>query len=137
MDQHPWRLGPRSRRWFDRLLVTGLLLLAAGHVVAGQPASAFFSVAEMLPLLWRRRHAWPVFLAVAAVSAVQAFAVDEPTVGQLAFPVAVYSVARWSPRWRSSRSPSTSGASNNWPPQCAPARGCAMCSLRSGRRPCR
>ena len=25
---------------------------------------------------------------------------DEPTVGQLAFPVAVYSVARWSPRWQ-------------------------------------
>ena len=100
MDQHPWRLGPRSQRWFDRLLVAGLLLLAGGHVRAGQPASALFSVAEVVPLLWRRHHAWPVFLAVAAISAMQAVAVDEPTVGQLAFPVAVWSVARWAPRWQ-------------------------------------
>ena len=28
MDQHPWRLGPRARRWFDVLLVGGLLVLA-------------------------------------------------------------------------------------------------------------
>ncbi|KQV63334.1 hypothetical protein ASC64_17200 [Nocardioides sp. Root122] len=100
MDQHPWRLGPRSQRWFDRLLVAGLLLLAVGHVLAGQPASALFSVAEVVPLLWRRHHAWPVFLAVAAISAMQAVAVDEPTVGQLAFPVAVWSVARCAPRWQ-------------------------------------
>ena len=99
-DQHPWRLGPRSQRWFDGLLVAGLLLLATGHVVAGQLHSTVFSVLEVLPLLWRRRHAWPVFLAVAALSAAQAFVVDEPTTGQLAFPVAVYSVARWSPRWQ-------------------------------------
>ena len=54
----------------------------------------------MLPLLWRRRHPWPVFLVVAVASALQAAAYDEPTVGQLAFPVAVYSVARWSPHWQ-------------------------------------
>ena len=77
-----------------------LLLLATGHVVAGQLHSTVFAVLEVLPLLWRRRHAWPVFLAVAALSAAQAFVVDEPTTGQLAFPVAVYSVARWSPRWQ-------------------------------------
>lgn len=99
-EQHPWRLGPRGRGWFDRLLVAGLLLLVAGHVVAGQLGSAVFSVLELVPLLWRRRHAWPVFLVVAGLSAWQAFAVDEPTVGQLAFPVALYSVARWSPRWQ-------------------------------------
>lgn len=99
-ELHPWRLGPRGRRWFDVLLVAGLLLLVMGHVVAGQVPSVAFSVAELVPLLWRRRHAWPVFLAVAALSAAQAAVVAEPTVGQLAFPVAVYSVARWCPRWQ-------------------------------------
>ena len=99
-DQHPWRLGPRGRRWLDLLLVVGLLLLAAGHVLSEQTASAVFAVLEVLPLLWRRRHAWPVFLAVAAASVGQAVVVAEPTTGQLAFPIAVYSVARWSPRWQ-------------------------------------
>ncbi|HSU01887.1 MAG TPA: sensor histidine kinase [Nocardioides sp.] len=101
MDQHPWRLGPRARRWFDLLLAGGLLVLAAvGHVLAGQVGSAFFSVLEIVPLFWRRRHAWPVFLAVAAASVWQAVELMEPAVGQLAFPIAVYSVARWSPRWQ-------------------------------------
>jgi signal transduction histidine kinase len=100
MDQHPWRLGPRSRRWFDRLLVAGLLLLASVHAVAGEVVEAVCAGLEVAPLLWRRRHAWPVFLAVAAASVVQAALVSAPTVGQLAFPVAVYSVARWSPRWQ-------------------------------------
>ena len=71
-----------------------------GHVLSAQYASAFFTLAEGLPLLWRRRHAWAAFLAVAGASALQAVVVAEPTVGQLAFPVAVYSVARWSPRWQ-------------------------------------
>ncbi|WP_210651207.1 sensor histidine kinase [Nocardioides sp. SYSU D00065] len=100
MDQHPWRLGPGGRRWLDRLLVAGLLLLALAHVAGGQPVPALFTVLEVLPLLWRRRHAWPAFLAVAVASAAQAVVVDEPIAGQLAFPVAVYSVARWSPRWQ-------------------------------------
>ncbi len=99
-DQHPWRLGPRGRRWFDRLLVVGLVALALGHIAGDQRASAVFTVLEALPLLWRRRHAWSAFLAVAALSATQAVVVAEPIVGQLAFPVAVYSVARWSPRWQ-------------------------------------
>ncbi len=100
MDRHPWRLGARGQRWFDVALVAVLLLLAVGHVVSGQVASATFAVLEALPLLWRRRHPWPVFLAVAIASAAQAVVVDEPTVGQLAFPVAVYSAARWAPRWQ-------------------------------------
>ena len=100
MDRHPWRLGPRGRRWLDRAVVGLLLVLAVGHVLSGQAASAVFTGLEALPLLWRRRHAWPVFLAVAAASAAQAADVPEPVVGQLAFPVAVYSVARWAPRWQ-------------------------------------
>ncbi|MCP3424116.1 sensor histidine kinase [Nocardioides pinisoli] len=100
MDQHPWRLGPRGRRWFDRLLVAALVALGASHVLAEQRGSALFSVLEAVPLLWRRRHPWPVFLAVAMLSAGQAVALGEPTIGQLAFPIAVYSVARWAPRWQ-------------------------------------
>ncbi len=100
LDQHPWRLGLRGQRWLDLLLVGCLVLLAAGHVLSGQTASAVFAVLEVLPLLWRRRHAWPVFLAVAAASVGQAVVVAEPTTGQLAFPIAVYSVARWSRRWQ-------------------------------------
>ena len=76
------------------------MLGAVGHLAADQPVAMVFTVAEVLPLLWRRRHAWPVFLVVAGASALQAVAYHEPIVGQLAFPVAVYAVARWSPRWQ-------------------------------------
>ena len=100
-DQHPWRLGPLGRRWLDRLLVAFVIVVGGmGHVVTGQPVATAFTVAEALPLLWRRRHPWTVFLTVAAVSALQAWAYDQPAAGQLAFPIAVYSVARWSPRWQ-------------------------------------
>lgn len=100
-DRQPWRLGARGRWWLDVSLVAFLLVLGGlGHLLSGQYASALFTVAEAVPLLWRRRHAWVSFLAVAGASALQAVAVAEPTVGQLAFPVAVYSVARWSPRWQ-------------------------------------
>jgi len=100
-DQHPWRLGPRGRRWLDLSIVIGLVVLGGvGHLAADQPVAMVFTVAEVLPLLWRRRHAWPVFLVVAGASALQAVAYHEPIVGQLAFPVAVYAVARWSPRWQ-------------------------------------
>jgi signal transduction histidine kinase len=95
------RLGPRGRRGLDLLLVGGLLLLGGlGHVAAGQPVAALLTALEVVPLLWRRTHAWPVFLVVAGASALQAVVLDEPTVGQLAFPVAVYAVARRAPRRR-------------------------------------
>ena len=66
-DQHPWRLGPRGRRWLDRLIVAFVLVVGGlGHALADQPVATLFPVAEVLPLLWRRRHPWPVFLVVAA-----------------------------------------------------------------------
>ena len=100
-ELHPWRLGPRGRWWFDVLLAGAMLLvLTGGHVAGGDLAGSVFTFCEVFPLLWRRRHPWPVFLAVAGVSAVQAFLMDQPAAGQLAFPIAVYSVARWAPRWQ-------------------------------------
>lgn len=99
-DHRPWRLGPRGRAWFDLLLVVVLVVLALGHFASGQPGSMLFAALEPLPLLWRRRHPLAVFLAVALLSVLQAVAVDTPTTGQLAFPVAVYSAARWAPRWQ-------------------------------------
>lgn len=100
-ERRPWRLGARGRWWLDLSLVAFLLVVGGlGHALSAQYASALFTLAEALPLLWRRRHAWASFLAVAGASALQAVVVAEPTVGQLAFPVAVYSVARWSARWQ-------------------------------------
>jgi signal transduction histidine kinase len=99
-DEQRRRPGPRALRWLDLLVVGAILFLGLTHFFAGQAGSTVFTVLEAVPLLWRRRHPWPVFLVVAATSAAQPFFVAQPTVGQLAFPVAVYSVARWSPRWQ-------------------------------------
>jgi signal transduction histidine kinase len=99
-DQHPWRLGRRGRRWFDATLILGLVVTGfLGHVPSGQPLAALLTAAQVAPLWWRRTHPSAVFAAVALASAVQAPLHDLPIVGQLAFPVATYSVARWGPRW--------------------------------------
>lgn len=99
-DQHPWRLGRRGRRWFDATLVLGLVVTGfLGHVPSGQPLAALLTAVQVAPLWWRRTHPSAVFAAVALASAVQAPLHDLPIVGQLAFPVATYSVARWGPRW--------------------------------------
>lgn len=99
--QHaPWQLGARGRWLFDLALAGGLVVVGGlGHFVAGQVAAAILTCVQALPLVWRRRHPVPVFAIVAGASALQAVLIDTPTVGQLAFPVAVYSVARWAPRW--------------------------------------
>ncbi|MDN4161397.1 sensor histidine kinase [Nocardioides abyssi] len=95
--RRPPRLGPRGRRWFDALLVAALLLpllplgFSLGLVAVG------ISLIEVGPLLWRRRHAVAVFWAVTAAHAMQVVLIDEPTLGQAAWPVAVYSVARRAP----------------------------------------
>ncbi len=57
-------------------------------------------IAQITPLLFRRRHPVAVFAAVAAATAVQPLVNDNPLWSQFAFPIAVYSVARYAgPRW--------------------------------------
>lgn len=101
LHARPWQLGARWRRGFDLLLVGGLVVLGVlGHVAAGQLGSAVLTGIQAGPLAFRRTRPWPVFLVIAAASVVQAVLVDFPIVGQLAFPIAVYSVARWARRWQ-------------------------------------
>ena len=101
LHARPWQLGARGRWLFDLALAGGLFVLGGfGHLAAGQLAAAAFTCVQALPLVWRRHHPLPVFAAVASASALQAVLIDTPVVGQFAFPVAVYSVARWAPRWQ-------------------------------------
>ena len=99
--RQPWRLSDRGRRWFD-IAVVGLLLAPLPlFAISGFPASdPIFGFAQIVPLFWRRHHATAVFAVVAAASALQAWTTDAPIWGQLAFPVALYSVGRYAPgRW--------------------------------------
>ena len=94
-----WQLGSRWDKWIDLSLVGALLFVGGvGHFVAGQYIEAGYSVLEALPLLWRRRSPVFAFAVIAVLSAFQAISIDTPIVGQVAFPIAVYSVARWSTR---------------------------------------
>jgi len=57
-------------------------------------------IAQIAPLVARRRRPVAVFALVAAATAVQPLLNDHPLWSQVAFPVAVYSVARYAgPRW--------------------------------------
>lgn len=89
------RLGPRGERWFDLGLTLFLLLPVPIVLVAVSPLDAGLMTAQILPLLWRRRHAVVVFALVASGSALQWLLTDYPLWSQLAFPVATYSVARY------------------------------------------
>jgi len=97
----PWRLGPRATRWFDAVLV-GLLLLPT-PVMAAESVSwskVVLTVLELAPLWWRRRCPVPVFAAISAASALQAVITSDPLWGQAGYPIAIYSVARFSTaRW--------------------------------------
>lgn len=95
----PWTLGPRGRRVFDALLVLLFSGLSVVHLLDGRPELFAICLAQILPLWWRRRHATAVFFAVAAASAAQVLLTHDPLTGQLAFPVAAYSVGRWGSRW--------------------------------------
>ena len=93
----PWQLGPRGQRWFDVVLTVTLLLPVAAYFPAsdlGVPV-ALLGAGQLAPLFWRRRHPVLVFTVVATLSAVQPLLVDSPLWSQLAFPIAVYSVARY------------------------------------------
>ena len=94
-DRQPWRLGPRGERWFDLALTAFLLLPVPAFLAFGSPVEGLLMTAQIVPLAWRRRHPVLVFALVAAASGLQALLVDEPLWGQVAFPIAVYSVARF------------------------------------------
>ncbi len=94
-ERQPLRLSPRGERWFDLGLTLFLLLPVPLVLVAVSALDGALMTAQILPLLWRRRHAVVVFVVVAAASALQWLLTDHPLWSQLAFPVATYSVARY------------------------------------------
>lgn len=97
--RQPWRLGERGRRRFDVALVVALALPAPLYLAAGVPLAVPLVVLQALPLLWRRREPGLVFAAVAAASALQVPLLETPVHTQVAFPIAVYSAARYGPTW--------------------------------------
>ncbi|QSR24529.1 two-component sensor histidine kinase [Nocardioides aromaticivorans] len=99
-ERQPLRLGPRGERWFDLGLTLFLLLPVPVVLLAVSPLDAGLMTAQIVPLLWRRRHAVVVFAVVASGSALQWLLTDYPLWSQLAFPVATYSVARYAPPTR-------------------------------------
>ncbi|GAA1511252.1 sensor histidine kinase [Nocardioides humi] len=97
--RQPWRLGPRGKRWFDVALTLALLLPVLPYLAFVDDAvGAVLMLAQITPLVLRRRHPVAVFAVVAAASAVQALVIDSPLWSQAAFPIAVYSVARYAGR---------------------------------------
>jgi signal transduction histidine kinase len=94
--RQPWRLSAQGQVWFDVALATGLALpaLVTPFTDAGW-VGLVVSLGQLVPLYWRRHHPVAVFVAVAVFSAAQAVVVDTPLWSQVAFPVAVYSVARF------------------------------------------
>ncbi|MCH1867796.1 sensor histidine kinase [Nocardioides sp. CFH 31398] len=93
---------PRSlpeplRRALDATIVAVLVVAAAAVVVlAGAPLSWLaLGLAQALPLWWRRRYPAVVLVAVSVASAAQLPVLDIPLVTQPAFPIAVYSAARF------------------------------------------
>ncbi|WGX96256.1 sensor histidine kinase [Nocardioides sp. L-11A] len=98
--RQPWRLGPRGERWFDVALTAVLLLPVLPYLLFVDVADGLLMLLQITPLLFRRRHPVAVFAAVATATAVQPLLNDHPLWSQFAFPVAVYSVARYAgPRW--------------------------------------
>ncbi|KRB80344.1 hypothetical protein ASE01_02335 [Nocardioides sp. Root190] len=95
-DRQPLRLGPRAERWFDLGLTGFLLLPVPVFALYGDLLPAALMLVQIAPLAARRRHPIAVFAVVAAASAAQALLHDEPLWSQLAFPIATYSVARFS-----------------------------------------
>lgn len=95
MDSAPFRLSPRGRHWFDIALTCALLAFAALVAVSIDLGSALLTAAQIVPLFWRRSRPLVAFAAVYVTHAAQVLLYATPLPGQLAFPIAVYSVARW------------------------------------------
>lgn len=95
-ERRPWRLGPEAVQWFDAALVVGLLGLTAVTLLVGQPLHVTaLSALQVAPLAWRRSRPATTFALVWLFSGVQALVYDYPAIGQLAYPVALYSLARF------------------------------------------
>ncbi len=100
MHRQPWRLGPRGERWFDLGLTGFLLLPVVPYLLLVDAVDGVLMILQITPLLARRRHPVAVFALVAGATAVQPLVNDTPLWSQFAFPVALYSVARYAgPRW--------------------------------------
>ncbi|KRF14999.1 sensor histidine kinase [Nocardioides sp. Soil796] len=100
--RQPWRLDERGQRVLDASLAGFLVFTAvAGTLLGGfDPAVGLLCLVQFVPLFWRRQHPVASATVVVAASLLQAVVLDEPIWGQVAFPVAVYSVARFaSARW--------------------------------------
>lgn len=100
--RQPWRLSERGERWLDR----GLAGFLVAPLLFGYPLDAFtldylvLGLIQTVPLFWRRHHPVAVAMVVAAGSLAQLPLTELPFWGQLAAPVAIYSVARFSTaRW--------------------------------------
>lgn len=91
----PWRPGPTLRTVLD-VVPVGLLAMAVAlvGVTSGERWWLLLGLAQTVPLIWRRTRPGTVYAVVAGASAVQALVVDVPLVSQLAYPVALYNLAR-------------------------------------------
>lgn len=84
-------------------MVLVIALLGVG-VLTTRPETEMTSLVlsgiQIVPLLWRRRHPGAVLLAVSGTHAAQVLLIDYPVWGQVAFPIAIYSAARFgNARW--------------------------------------
>lgn len=76
--------------------MAGLLLLVAATLGIDQPLYVTaLSGLQVVPLVWRRHRPATAFALVWVFSGVQALVHDYPAIGQLAYPVALYSLARF------------------------------------------
>lgn len=92
----PWRMGPRTTWLFD-LAIVGVLALGAVlfTIAVGRVGAGLLSLAEIAPLILRRHRPATAFALVAGLHALQVLTYDYPIWGQLAFPIALYSLARF------------------------------------------
>jgi len=89
-------MGPRTTWLFDLAVVGALAMGAVLFTVAvGRLGAGLLSLAEIAPLLLRRHRPATTFALVAGLHALQAVTYGYPIWGQLAFPIALYSLARF------------------------------------------